>query len=121
MGTGEAKGHECCDRAALEQDCIIGVRLSLKTINGELAKRGFDALIAKGSDYFYFWGGEAADWLDRTVRVPTLHSLTLDQWVQEFQKLRETNGKLMQPVQKQSEEPVQPAPKARSKTNRSPR
>ena len=55
-------------------------------------------MLAKGDGYFYFWGGEAADWLDRTVRVPALHSLTLDQWMQEFEKLRETNRKLMQSV-----------------------
>lgn len=53
-----------------------------------------------GDGYFYFWGGEAADWLDRTVRVPTLHRLTLDQWMQEFQKLRETDGQLMRSVEK---------------------
>jgi len=102
VGTGEAKGHECCDRAALEQDCIIGVRLSLKTINGELAKRGFDALIAKGSDYFYFWGGEAADWLDRTVRVPTLaqpHARPMGAGVSDAE---EKNRILMQSVRKQS-------------------
>ena len=80
------------------------MRLSLKAVNAELAKRGFDAVVAKGSDYFYFSGGEATDWLDRTVRVPTLHSLTLDQWMQEFQKLREQNRKLMQSIATPSEQ-----------------
>ena len=97
------------------------MRISLKAINSELERRGSQAVLARGDGYFYFWGAEAADWLDRTVRVPTLHSLTLDQWMEEFQKLRETNRKLMQSVQKQSEEPAQPAPKASSNTNRSPR
>jgi hypothetical protein len=80
------------------------VRISLKAINSELERRGSQAVLAKGDGYFYFWGGEAADWLDRTVRVATLHSLTLDQWMQEFQKLKETNRKLIQslapPVQR---------------------
>jgi hypothetical protein len=74
------------------------VRISLKAINSELERRGSQAVLAKGDGYFYFWGGEAADWLDRTVRVPTLRSRTLDQWMQEFQKLRETNRKLMQSI-----------------------
>src|SRR5262245_6004941 len=91
VGHRRSARHECCDRAALEQDCIIGVRISLKAINSELERRGSQAVLAKGDGYFYFWGGEAADWLDRTVRVPTLHSLTLDQWIGEFQKLREEN------------------------------
>ncbi len=98
MGKGEAQGYECCDRAAPEQDCVIGVRISLKVINNELERRGYHAVLATGDGYFYFWGGEAADWLDRTVRVPTLHSLTLDQWVQEFQKQREQNRRLMQSI-----------------------
>ena len=63
-------------------------------------KRGIKARLEKADGYFYFWTGEAEDWLDRTVRVPTLHSLTLDQWIDEFQKLREHNRKLMQSVAK---------------------
>jgi len=51
-------------------------------------------VLAKGDGYFYFWGGEAADWLDRTVRVPTLQSLTLEQWIEQFQALREKNQEL---------------------------
>ena len=74
------------------------MRISLKVINSELERRDSQAVLAKGDGYFYFWGGEAADWLDRTVRVPMLHSLTLDQWMEEFQKLRETNRKLMQSI-----------------------
>ena len=72
------------------------MRISLKAINSELERRAYHSMLARGDDYFYFWGGEAADWLDRTVRVPTLHSLTLDQWVQEFETLREQNRKLME-------------------------
>jgi len=74
------------------------VRISFKTINSELEQRGSQAVLAKGDGYFYFWGGEAADWLDRTVRVPTLDSLTLDQWMEEFQKLKDKNRQLMRSV-----------------------
>jgi hypothetical protein len=45
--------------------------------------------------YFYFTSGETSSWLDRTVNVPTLSSLTLEQWVQEFEKLKKLNHQLM--------------------------
>ena len=41
------------------------MRLMLKAINDELAKRGHTARLAKASGYFYFEGGEAEEWLDR--------------------------------------------------------
>jgi len=53
--------------------------LTLKAINDELARRGHSARLEKASGYFYFLGGEAADWLDRTVGVRTINSLTLKQ------------------------------------------
>ena len=40
-------------------------------------------------------GGEATDWLDRTVRVPTLHSLTLEQWIEQYRVLTEKNRALL--------------------------
>jgi hypothetical protein len=35
------------------------------------------------------------DRLDRVVRVPTLGSLTLEQWIEEFEKLRKLNREVM--------------------------
>jgi hypothetical protein len=87
-----------------EMDNIKRAR-SLKAVNAELAKRGFDVQLAKGNGYFYFVG-EAADWLDRTVRLPTLHSLTLDHWMEECRKLRETNRQLMGIVEPGPAEPT---------------
>ena len=52
------------------------MRLTLKAINDELARRGYAARLARAGGYFYFQFGEAALWLDRTVSVPTLNSLT---------------------------------------------
>jgi hypothetical protein len=69
--------------------------VTLKAINEELARRGHHALLAKGDGYFYFWSGEAADWLDRTVTVPKLSSLTVDQWVEEFRKLKTKNQEIL--------------------------
>ncbi|MGO4884093.1 MAG: hypothetical protein ACLP59_25225 [Bryobacteraceae bacterium] len=65
--------------------------LTLKAINAELANRGHAARLEKSGDYFYFLGGEADDWLDRTVQVPKVSSLTLDQWIAEFGKLKKRN------------------------------
>jgi hypothetical protein len=71
------------------------VGISLKAINSELERLGCHAVLARGDGYFYVWGGEAADWLDRTVRVPTLQSLTLEQWIEQFRLLREKNQDLL--------------------------
>jgi hypothetical protein len=71
------------------------VRISLKVINSELEGVGSRAVLAKGDGYFYFSGGEATDWLDRTVRVPTLSSLTLEQWIEQYRELKDKNRELL--------------------------
>src|SRR5579872_264184 len=73
----------------------IAMALSLKKINAELLKGGHTAMLGKGDGYFYFWGGETVNWLERTVRVPTLKSFTLDQWLNQFHILEEKNRKLL--------------------------
>jgi len=55
-------------------------RVTLKAIHDELQRLGHDSRLEKGDGYF--WSGEANDWLDETVKVPTLSSLTLEQWVE---------------------------------------
>ena len=77
--------------------------LNLKAINAELAKRGCKATLAKGEGYFYFQGGDATDWLDRTVRVATLHSLSLEQWIGHYRELKAKNETLLK-VQIKSKE-----------------
>jgi hypothetical protein len=72
------------------------MRLTLKSINAELAGRGHNARLEKGNGYHYFLGADAADWLDRTVNVPSLSSRTLEQWMDEFEKLKELNKKILQ-------------------------
>ncbi|HYM05007.1 MAG TPA: SpoIIE family protein phosphatase [Terriglobales bacterium] len=71
------------------------MRLSLKTINDELERLGSGAVLTKGDGYFYFQGGEAANWLDRSVRVPTLQSLTLEQWIGQYRELKAKNDALV--------------------------
>jgi hypothetical protein len=74
------------------------MRLHLKVINDELARLGFAARLAKGDGYFYFSEGEAADWLDKTVKARTINSLTLKEWVAEFRRLKELNEQILKSV-----------------------
>jgi hypothetical protein len=74
------------------------MRLHLKTINDELARLGHTARLEKGSGYFYFHFGEAADWLDRSVPVRKKNDLTLKEWIAEFRRLRELNAQIMSTV-----------------------
>jgi len=71
------------------------MRLTLKTINDELRRLGHDVHVEKGDGYFYFWKGEANGWLDRTVNVPKVSSLTLEQWIGEYDRLKKLNGELL--------------------------
>jgi hypothetical protein len=71
-----------------------GMPLTRKAINAELAKRGQTALLENGGGYFYFYGGESVGWLDRTVQVPKVSSLTLEQWVEQFDKLKKRNAEI---------------------------
>ena len=73
------------------------VRRTLKALNKELAKHGINARVAIGRGwYFYFEGGEAEDWADRIVRVPSFQSFTLEQWIAEFERLRKLNAGMIQ-------------------------
>jgi hypothetical protein len=71
------------------------MRLTLKAVNDELAKLGRREVLAKGDGYFYFSSGEADDWLDRTVKIPTLNSLSLEEWMKEFRRLKDLNSRIM--------------------------
>jgi len=68
--------------------------LTPKVINAEPTKQGHTARLEHGDGYFYFLGGNSADWLDRTVSVPKVSSLTLDQWIEEFDKLKKLNAEI---------------------------
>jgi hypothetical protein len=70
-------------------------RVTVKAVNDALAKRGRTARLFKADGYFYFDSGEAADWIDKTVSQPTLGSLTLEQWLQEFDRLEKVHGDLL--------------------------
>jgi hypothetical protein len=71
------------------------MRVTLKAVNDELGKRGFTARLVKASGYFFFQGGEAAEWLDNTVSVPTLSSFSVPEWMAEFERLKKVNSEIM--------------------------
>jgi hypothetical protein len=71
------------------------MRLTLKAIDDELRRLGNDVHVEKGDGYFYFWKGEANDSLDRTVNVPKVSSVTLEQWIGEFNRLKKVNEKML--------------------------
>jgi hypothetical protein len=71
------------------------VRVTLKAVNNELAERGFRVRLVKASGYFFFQGGEADDWLDKTVSVRNVSSFSLPQWMAEFERLKKVNGEIM--------------------------
>ena len=69
--------------------------LTLKAINNELTKRRYNPRLEEASGYFYFKRGGATDWIDRTVQVPTVNSLTLEQWMEEFVRLKKLNAEII--------------------------
>ena len=70
------------------------MRVTTKSIHDELQRQGHDVHLEKGDGYFYFRGTEPNDWLDKTVKVSTLGSLTLEQWVAEYLRLKKLNAEL---------------------------
>ncbi len=74
---------------------------------------GFTVRLAKASGYFYFQGGEADDWLDKTVSVRNVSSLSLPQWMAEFERLRKLNGEIMDGKDSKPPSPNKPPKKAK--------
>lgn len=72
-------------------------RVTRKMINDALRKRGRDESLRPGDGYFYFGGGEAIHWLSNSVRVKRLSDLTLERWLEEFDKLLKIDKKLRKP------------------------
>lgn len=80
--------------------------MTLKTVNEKLKDLGSKAELAKGAGYFLFRGGEADDWIDRTVAVPMIGSLTSDQWVNEYKRLKALNDDMMKAAKRASPRPA---------------
>ena len=73
----------------------MATRITLKAVNDELARRGHTARLGKGNGYFYFYSGEAAEWLDSTVNIETIGSHTVAEWIEEFNRLKKLNEQIM--------------------------
>jgi len=93
------------------------MRVTLKSVNEELARLGNNVELVKGGGYFFFRGGEADDWIDRAVQVPPISSLTLEQWIGEYNRLKAVNEQftkaapqLPRAAKKPKEPPREPAP-----------
>ena len=69
-------------------------RVTRKMINDALRERGRDESLRPGDGYFYFGGGEAVNWLTNSVRVQRVSDLTLEEWLEEFDKLFKLDKKL---------------------------
>ena len=72
-------------------------------------QRGHNARLEKASKYFYFKRGGATDWIDRTVQVPTVNSVTLAQWMEEFRSLKKLNAEIVCTPSRGGEAPQKPA------------
>lgn len=92
------------------------MRVTLKAINDALAVLGENSRLVKGDGYFYFDVGEAANWLDKTVSTPTLSGRTLEEWIEEFQRLKRLNQQLLGETRKAQSSTVKTAPRQRGKT-----
>lgn len=73
-------------------------RESAAHVGEELAQNDINGLLAAGDGYFYFWSGEAAGWLDRTVQVERVNDLSLEEWVARFHALRRKNQQILAAV-----------------------
>jgi hypothetical protein len=73
----------------------IFMRLTQKAITAELQRLGNEARLESGGGYFYFVVLKPAAWLDKTVKVPKVSSLTLEQWVAEYERLKKLNEKIL--------------------------
>jgi hypothetical protein len=80
--------------------------VTLKSVNKGLADSGTKAELVKGAGYFIFQGGETEDWIDRTVAVATINSLTLEQWLGEYKRLKVLNDDLAKGVKHAAPRPA---------------
>lgn len=62
--------------------------VTIKQINSAIAAQGGAEKLAKGNGYFYFYDGDAIDWRESSVYVYRLNQLSLDEWLAEWQRLK---------------------------------
>lgn len=57
-------------------------------VNAALRKQGVQERLVRGKGYHYFAGGCACDWPETAVWVYLSDSLTVQEWLDEYQRLR---------------------------------
>lgn len=70
-------------------DLYESTGVTLKKVNDELKKRGIAAELVKGKGYHYFTGDDCSGWPETSVMVYNVNELTLDQWMTEWETLKE--------------------------------
>lgn len=66
--------------------------LTIKSVNRAIAAQGHKEILCRGKDYFYFYDGEADNWFETIVPVCAINHLSLQQWLDSLEALRETNN-----------------------------
>lgn len=65
----------------------MATRITIASVNRELARLGHSERLARGSGYFYFYGGRAETWYSASVATNRLGALSLAQWIAEHDAL----------------------------------
>lgn len=63
-------------------------RVTLRSVSAAIAAAGGAETLERGSGYFYFADGSSAHWPQTAVYVNRLRALTVEQWVDEWRRLR---------------------------------
>lgn len=68
-------------------------RLTLRHVNKFLREHGVPDVLHAGKGYFYFNGPNADKWPQQGVYVYRINQLTLQQWLQQYNMLKEQGDK----------------------------
>ena len=60
----------------------------LTDVNEALKARGEEPRLYRGKGYYYFAGGSAACWPTSGVYVNKAEEMTVDEWLDEYQRLK---------------------------------
>ena len=61
--------------------------ITIKQINKEITKLGYNAELVKGEGYFYFVGDDVLLCFTTSVYVNSVNQLTLEQWIESCEDL----------------------------------
>lgn len=60
------------------------MKATTKSVNAALKAAGYDAEIANGGGYWYFFGPDADHFFQQGIYTQRISDLTVEQWVEEF-------------------------------------